>query len=195
MTTNKYYMRFIDLSRYHPEVAANPIEMLCHFRFGTKKKWRSMVTTASCATYQEFYKVLLRIEDFENMPSDSEEEEENDGNQRKDDKGKGQSSQGPRKTQSFKRSGTSSSSSSRGFSATGQRRGGRFSGGSRFQRQGDSVRGSAHLCRRCNNRHFGECRQGSSGCFTYRQMGHRAINCPQNQQKPQQPSMPPSMSI
>ena len=42
----------------------------------------------------------------------------------KDDKGKGQTSQGPRQTQSFKKSGISSSSSSGGFNATGQRRGG-----------------------------------------------------------------------
>ncbi|KAM2057813.1 hypothetical protein ACFX16_030458 [Malus domestica] len=111
------------------------------------------------------------------MPSDSE-EEENDGNQMRDDKGKGQSSQGPRKTQSFKRSGTSSSSSSGGFSATSQMRGGRFSKGYRFQRQGDSGRESAHLCRKCNNRHFGECRRGSSGCFTCGQLGYGAINCP-----------------
>ena len=38
------------------------------------------------------------------MSSDSDEEEEKNVNQRKDDKGKGQSSRGPRKTQSFKRS-------------------------------------------------------------------------------------------
>ncbi|KAM1699172.1 hypothetical protein ACFX2K_030551 [Malus domestica] len=113
------------------------------------------------------------------MLSDSE-EEENDENQRIDDKGKGQSSQGPRKTQSFKRSGTSSSSSSGGFSATGQMRGGRFLEGHRFQRQGDSGRESAHLCRICNNRHFLECRRGSSECFTCGQLGHGAINCPQS---------------
>ncbi|XP_017183475.1 uncharacterized protein [Malus domestica] len=74
-------------------------------------------------------------------------------------------------------------------------RGGRFSGGPRFQRQGDSGRGRAPLCRRCNNRHFGECRRGNIGCFTCGQVGHRAINCPQNQQRPQQPSMPPPAPI
>ncbi|KAM1284893.1 hypothetical protein ACFX2J_027532 [Malus domestica] len=63
-------------------------------------------------------------------------------------------------------------------------RGGRFSRGPIFQRQGDAGRGSAHLCHRCNNRHFGECSRGSSGCFTCGQMGHRAINCPQSQQRP-----------
>ncbi|XP_068331414.1 uncharacterized protein [Pyrus communis] len=155
LTTNEYYRRFTDLSRYYPKVAANP----------------------------EFYEILLRIEDSENIPSESEEEEK-DGNQRKDDKGKGQASQGPHKTQSFKQSGASSSSSSGGFSATGQGRGGRFSGGPRGQRQGDTGRGRALLCRRCNNRHFGECRRGSSGCFTCGQIGHRAANCPQNQQRP-----------
>ncbi|KAM2923032.1 hypothetical protein COP2_039316 [Malus domestica] len=79
MTANKYYRRFTDLSRYHPEVAANPVEMLCRFRLGTRKKWCSMATTVSYATYQEFYEMLLRIEDSENMPSESE-EEERDGN-------------------------------------------------------------------------------------------------------------------
>ena len=44
------------------------------------------------------------------MSSYSDEEEEKNVNQRKDDKGKGQSSQGPCRTQSFKRSEASSSS-------------------------------------------------------------------------------------
>ncbi|XP_068315007.1 uncharacterized protein [Pyrus communis] len=101
LTVNEYYRRFTDLSRYHPEVVANPVEMLCRFRLGTKKKWRSMATTTPCDSYQEFYEILLRIEDSEDMPSESEEEGKDD-NQRKDDKGKGQASQGPRKTQSFK---------------------------------------------------------------------------------------------
>ncbi|KAM2977087.1 hypothetical protein FF2_014069 [Malus domestica] len=86
MIANKYYRRFTDLSRYHLEVATNSIEMLRHFRLGSRKKWRSMVTTSSCATYQEFYDILLQIEDSENMPSESEKEEK-DGNQKKDDKG------------------------------------------------------------------------------------------------------------
>ncbi|KAM1310233.1 hypothetical protein PS2_006839 [Malus domestica] len=143
MAANEYYRRFTDLSRYHPEVAANPVEMLRRFKLGTKKKWRFIVTSTPCATYQEFYEILLRIEDLENMPSENEDEEEKNGSQRRDDKGKGQSSQGPHKNQSFKRSGTSSSSSNGGISATGQRRGRRFSGGPRFQRQGDVGRGSA----------------------------------------------------
>ncbi|KAM1121309.1 hypothetical protein ACFX19_003050 [Malus domestica] len=117
MSTNEYYRRFTDLSRYDPEVAANLVEMLRRFRFGTKKKWCSIVTSTPCATYQEFYEVLLRIEDLENMPSESEDEEEKNGNQRQDDKCKCQSSQRSRKTQSFKRSGVSSNSSSGGLSS------------------------------------------------------------------------------
>ncbi|XP_068322080.1 uncharacterized protein [Pyrus communis] len=87
MTANEYYRRFTDLSRYHPDIAANLVEMLRRFRLGTKKKWRFMATTTPCASYQEFYEILLRIEDSENMPSESEEEEK-DGNQKKDDKAK-----------------------------------------------------------------------------------------------------------
>ncbi|XP_068332919.1 uncharacterized protein [Pyrus communis] len=195
MTANEYYWRFTDLSRYHSDVAGNPTEMLRRFRLGTKKKWCLMATTTHCDTYQDFYEILLRIEDLENMPSESEEEEK-DGNQKKDDKGKGQASLGPRRTQNFKRGGASSSSSSGGFSATGQGRGGRFAGGARGQRQGDGGRGRAPVCRKCNNRHFGECRRGSSGCFTCGQMGHRAANCPQSQQqKPQQVFLPPPAPI
>ncbi|XP_068338936.1 uncharacterized protein [Pyrus communis] len=195
LTANEYYRRFTDLSRYHLDVAGNPAEMLRCLRLGTKKKWRSMATTTHCDTYQEFYEILLRIEDSKNMPSESEEEEKY-GNQKKDDKGKGQASLGPRKTQNFKRGGTSSSSSSGGFSATGQGRGGRFAGGARSQRQGDGGRGRAPICRRCNNRHFGECRRSSSGCFTCGQMGHWATNCPQSQQqKLQQTFLPPPAPI
>ncbi|KAM2154991.1 hypothetical protein ACFX1Q_046742 [Malus domestica] len=98
MTTNEYYRRFTNLSCYHLEVVANPVEMLRRFKLGTKRKWRSIATSTHCATYQKFYEILLRIEDSENMPSESEEEEEKNGNQRQDDKGKGQSSQGPHKT-------------------------------------------------------------------------------------------------
>ena len=58
-----------------------------------------MVTTTPCSTYQEFYEVLLRVEDSENAPDDSEEVEEKDNNQKKNNnRDKGQSSQGPHKT-------------------------------------------------------------------------------------------------
>ncbi|XP_048430988.1 uncharacterized protein LOC125472934 [Pyrus x bretschneideri] len=72
LTTNEYYRRFTDLSSYHLEVAANPVEMLHRFRLGAKKKWRSMATTTPCETYQEFYEILWRIEDSKNMPSETE---------------------------------------------------------------------------------------------------------------------------
>ena len=48
---NEYYRKFIDLSRYHQNVAANPVETLRCFKLGTKKKWRSMATTTLCASY------------------------------------------------------------------------------------------------------------------------------------------------
>ncbi|XP_048448087.1 uncharacterized protein LOC103926898 [Pyrus x bretschneideri] len=85
MSANEYYRKFTDLSRYHPEIASNPAEMLRRFRIDTKKKWRSMSTSTHCDTYQEFYEVLLRVEDSENMPSESDEDEKS-GNQKKDDK-------------------------------------------------------------------------------------------------------------
>ena len=47
-----------------------------------------MATILPCATYQKFYKVLLRIEDSDKMPSESEEEEEKGSNLKKYDKGK-----------------------------------------------------------------------------------------------------------
>ncbi|KAM1014036.1 hypothetical protein ACFX2C_044090 [Malus domestica] len=123
LSANEYYQIFTDLSRYDSDTAANPVEMLRRFKRGTKKKWRSMATIANCTTYQEFYEVLLRVEDSENLPSDSEEKEKYK-NQRRNDKGKGQFSQGPKKAQSFKRSGMGSSSYSGGFSFSDQRRGG-----------------------------------------------------------------------
>ena len=119
LTANEYYRKFTDLFRYDHEIAANPVEMLRRFKLGTKKKWRSMEIIMPCATYQKFYEILLRIKDSDNLPCESEEEEEKGSNLKKYDKGKGQSSQGPRQTQSFKKNGTSSSSSSGGFSATG----------------------------------------------------------------------------
>ena len=111
MTAIQYYRRFTDLSRYDAETAGNPAEMLRRFKLGATKKWRTLVTILPCETYQEFYESMVRIEDSENMPSDSEEEEVRGSNQLRHDKGKGkgQLSQGPRQTQSFKKSGNSSS--------------------------------------------------------------------------------------
>ncbi|KAM2545726.1 hypothetical protein TB1_017248 [Malus domestica] len=118
------------------------------------------------------------MDDSDNLPSNSEEDEDKNDNQKKDDRGKGISIQGPRKTQNFKKSGASSSSSSRGFSVTGPRRGGRFAGGLRFQRQRDFGGAGALLCHRCNFRHHGECRRSGGGCYTCGQIGHRATQCP-----------------
>ena len=178
LSANEYYKRFTDLSRYDPETTANPVEMLRRFKLGTKKKWRSMATILPCDTYQEFYEIMLRIEDSENMPS------------MRHNRNRGQSSQGPRQTQSFKKSGASFSSSSGGFSATGQMRGGQIAGGPRFQRPKEPAGTGAPLCRRCNNRHFGECHRGSSGCYTCEQTGHLPKYCPQNPQRLQPPQQP-----
>ncbi|KAM2134491.1 hypothetical protein ACFX1R_004503 [Malus domestica] len=82
MSANEYYRMFTDLSRYDLEVAANPVEMLRRFSLGTKKKWRSIATSTHCASYQEFYEILLRIEASENMPSKSEDEEVKNWGQR-----------------------------------------------------------------------------------------------------------------
>ena len=38
MTAIEYYKKFMDLSHYHPDVAANSVVMLRCFKLGTKKK-------------------------------------------------------------------------------------------------------------------------------------------------------------
>ncbi|KAM1791160.1 hypothetical protein ACFX12_035149 [Malus domestica] len=173
--------------------------MLRRFKLGSKKKWRTFASALPCADYHKFFEILVRMEDSDNLPSESEDDEDKNECQKNDDKGKGISIPGPRKTQNFKKSGASSSSSSGGYSITGPMRGdGRFSGGPRFQRQRDSggAGGSgAPWCRRCNFRHHGECRRGSGAYFTCGKMGHRASQCPQGQQRPQQTTMPPPAPI
>ncbi|KAM2656362.1 hypothetical protein EV1_011880 [Malus domestica] len=181
MSANEYYRKFTDLSRYDPDTTGIHVEMLRRFKQGTKRKWRTFASAIPCTTYHEFFEILVRMEDSENLHSNSEEDEDKNDNQRKDDMGKCISTQGPRKTENFKRSGVSSSSSSRGFSVTGPMRGGRFIGGPRFQRQRDfgSAGGSGPpLCRRCNFRHHGECKRSGGGCYTCGQLGHRAAQCP-----------------
>ncbi|CAN6586087.1 unnamed protein product [Malus baccata var. baccata] len=199
MTAHEYYIKFTNLSRYDPDTAGNQGEMLRRFKLGSKKKWRTFASALPCADYHEFFEILVRMEDSDNLPSESEDDEDKNDGQKKDDKGKGISIPGPRKTQNFKKSRVSSSSSSGGYSVTGPRRGGgRFSGGPRFQRQRDSggAGGSgAPWCRRCNFRHHGECRRSNSACFTCGQMGHQASQCPQGQQRPQQTIMSPLAPI
>ncbi|CAN6548754.1 unnamed protein product [Malus baccata var. baccata] len=198
MSANEYYRKFTDLSHYDPDTAGNQVEMLRRFKQGTKKKWRTFASAIPCTTYHEFSEILVRMEDSESLPSNSEEDEDKNDNQRNDDRGKGISTQGPRKTQNFKRSRASSSSSSRGFSVTGPRRGGRFTGGPMFKRQRDFGGAGGLgplLCRRCNFRHHGECMRSGGGCYTCGQLGHRAAQCPQSQQRPQQSAMPPPAPI
>ncbi|CAN6718863.1 unnamed protein product [Malus baccata var. baccata] len=159
MSAHQYYKKFTDLSRYDPDTADNQVEMLCRFKMGTKRKWQTFASALPFTDYHEFFEILVRMEDSDNLPSDSEDDEDKNDNQKKDDKGKGISTQGPCKMQNFKKSGASSSSSSGGFSGTGSMRGGRFADGPRFQRQRDfgGAGGSgAPLCRRCNFRHHGE---------------------------------------
>ncbi|KAM1999581.1 hypothetical protein ACFX16_006995 [Malus domestica] len=181
MSAHEYYRKFTDLSRYDPNTASNQAEMLRRFKLGTKRKWQTFASALPCTNYHEFSEILVRMEDSDNLPSNSEDDEDKNDNQKKDDRGKGISTQGP-----CKKSGASSSSSSGGFSVTSPMRGGRFAGGPRFQRHRDfgGAGGSgAPLCRRCNFRHHGECRRSGSGgaCYTCGQMGHRAAQCSQSQ--------------
>ncbi|XP_070667530.1 uncharacterized protein [Malus domestica] len=199
MSAHEYYKKFTDLSRYDPDTAGNQVEMLRRFKLGIKRKWRTFASALPCADYHEFFEILVWMEDSDNLPSDSEDDEDKNDSQKKEDKGKGISISGSRKTQNFKKSGASSSSSSRGFSITGPRRGGgRFFGGPRFQMQRDfdgaGVSG-APWCRRCNFRHHGEFRRSGGACYTCGQMGHRASQCPQGQQRPQQTTMPPPAPV
>ncbi|XP_070667473.1 uncharacterized protein [Malus domestica] len=168
MSAHEYYRKFTDLSRYDPDTAGNQVEMLRRFKLGTKRKWRTFASAIPCTTYHEFSEILVRMEDSGNLPSNSEEDEDKNDNQRKDDRAKG------------------------------PRRSGRFAGGPKFQRQRDfgGAGGSgAPLCRRCNFRHHGECRRSGGGCYTCGQMGHRAAQCPQSQQRSQQFAMPPLAPI
>ncbi|XP_070669128.1 uncharacterized protein [Malus domestica] len=193
MSAHEYYRKFTDLSRYDPDTAGNQAEMLRRFKLGTKRKWRTFASALPYTTYHEFSEILVRMEDSDNLPSNSEDDEDKNDNQKKDDRGKGISTQRPRKTQNFKKSGASSSSSSGGFSVTGPMRGGRFASGPRFQRQRDfgGAGGSGvPLCRRCNFRHHGECRISGGACYTCGQLVHRAAQCPQSQQRSQQSTMP-----
>lgn len=121
------------------------------------KKWRIITTSTPCATYQEFFEVLLRIEDSENAPDDKDEEDIGKNVQRYNNKG--QSSLGLRRAQNFKMSGNSFGSSSGGSNSGTPHRGGRFAGGSRFQNQRNSSSSGVQFCRRCNTRHYEECKR------------------------------------
>ncbi|KAM1181720.1 hypothetical protein ACFX19_000293 [Malus domestica] len=129
MSATEYRRKFIDLSRYCPEIVVKPREMLRLFKRGTCKKWCSMATTTPCATYQEFFEVLLRVEDLENAPDD---DDEDVGRNAQRYSNRGQSSLGPRRAQNFKKSGNNSGSSSKGSNSGTPQRRSRFAGGSYF---------------------------------------------------------------
>ncbi|KAM2816846.1 hypothetical protein COP1_041036 [Malus domestica] len=77
MSATEYHQKFTDLSHYCPETIKNLREMLCHFKKRTHKRLSSMATSTPCSTYQEFFEVLLRVEDSENAPDDDEEDNNN----------------------------------------------------------------------------------------------------------------------
>ncbi|CAN6715891.1 unnamed protein product [Malus baccata var. baccata] len=156
MSAHEYYRKFTDLSCYDPDTDGNQVEMFRCFKLGTKRKWRTFASAIPCTTYHEFSEILVRMEDSDNLPSNSEDDEDKNDNQRKDDRGKG-----------FR------------------------------DRDFGGVGGSGSpLCRRCNFRHLGKCKRSrGGGCYTCGQLGHRAAQFPQSQQRPQQSAIPPPAPI
>ncbi|KAM2270757.1 hypothetical protein ACFXTI_038167 [Malus domestica] len=75
MSAHEYYRKFTDLSRYDPDTAGNQVEMLRRFKLGTKRKWRTFASALPCNDYHEFFEILVRMEDSDNLPSDSEDDE------------------------------------------------------------------------------------------------------------------------
>ncbi|KAM1785149.1 hypothetical protein ACFX12_038090 [Malus domestica] len=134
MSATEYHRKFTDLSCYYPKIAANPQEMLRLFKRGTCKKWRSMETSTPCATYHEFFEVLLRVEDSENAPDDEDGDVSRNAQRYSN---RGQSSLGPRRVQNFKKSGNSSGSSSGGSNSDTTQRGDKSDGCSCFLNQGN----------------------------------------------------------
>ncbi|XP_050133228.1 uncharacterized protein LOC126609331 [Malus sylvestris] len=111
MSATKYHQGFINLSCYYPEIADNPREMLCLFKSGSCKKWRTIATSTPCSTYQEFFEVFLRVEDSENALDDGDEDV---GRNAQRYSNRRQSSLGRIRTQNFKMSGNSYGSSTEG---------------------------------------------------------------------------------
>ena len=93
MSTTEYHRKFDDLSHYCPAIAENPRETLRQFKKWTRKLLRSLAASTSCSTYQEFFEILLRVEDSKNGPNDDDDEEDNSNTRKNNDKG--QSSFGP----------------------------------------------------------------------------------------------------
>ncbi|KAM3013376.1 hypothetical protein FF2_026245 [Malus domestica] len=73
MSAHEYYRKFTDLSRYDPDTAGNQAEMLRRFKLGTKRKWQTFANALPCTTYHDFFEILVRMEDSDNLPSNSEE--------------------------------------------------------------------------------------------------------------------------
>ena len=89
MSAHEYYRKFTDLSRYDPNTVGNHAEMLHRFKLGTKRKWRTFASAIHCTDYHEFSEILVQMEDSDNLPSNSEDDEDKNDNQRKDVRGKG----------------------------------------------------------------------------------------------------------
>ncbi|KAM1787816.1 hypothetical protein ACFX11_038179 [Malus domestica] len=117
-----------------------------------------MATTTPCATYQEFFEVLLRVEDSENALDD---EDEDDGRNAQRYSNKRQSSLGLKRPQNFKMNGNSSRLSSGGSNSGTPQRRGRSAGGSHFQNQGNSSSSGVQFCHKYNTRHYDECKRGN----------------------------------
>ncbi|KAM2676008.1 hypothetical protein EV1_002720 [Malus domestica] len=83
MSVHEYYRKFTDLSRYDPDTAGNQAEMLRRFKLGTKKKWQTFASVLPCTDYHEFFEILVRMEDSNNLPSNSEDDEDKNANRRK----------------------------------------------------------------------------------------------------------------
>ncbi|KAM1366729.1 hypothetical protein ACFX15_000045 [Malus domestica] len=97
MSVTEYHRKFTDLSRYSPEIVGNPREMFCYFKKGTRKRLRSLATSTPFSTYQEFFDILLHVEDSDNAPDDDDDDDEDNNNDQKNNN-RGQSSFGPQKT-------------------------------------------------------------------------------------------------
>ncbi|KAM1286081.1 hypothetical protein ACFX2J_000168 [Malus domestica] len=88
MSAHDYYRKFTDLSRYDPDAAGNQAKMLHRFKLGTRRKWRTFASALPCTDYHKFFEILVRMENSDNLPSNSEDDEDKNENQKKDDKGK-----------------------------------------------------------------------------------------------------------
>ncbi|TQD92836.1 hypothetical protein C1H46_021545 [Malus baccata] len=87
MSVIKYHKKFTDLSRYCPVIAESPREMLRRFKEGTRKRPRSLRASTPCSTYQEFFEILLYVEDSKNGHDDDDDEQENGNTQKNNNKG------------------------------------------------------------------------------------------------------------